>query len=149
MLLKNEVLPDYILLLRDIKNISSWHNTLNNVHSKNLVLHEKQFCAKKKFCVGQKVFWCRKNKFMLHEKSVPCHKKSYCCTKIVFRVDKNNMMLHKKKKIVLKKFILFFEERRIILIWISCMYVLSKLGKTDVYIKVKFKAPAIKWLKNA
>ena len=68
------------LLLRDNKNISSWHNILNNVHSKNLVLHEKQFCAKKKFCVGQKVFWCRKNKFMLHEK--------------VFHVKKK-LMLHK------------------------------------------------------
>ena len=137
------------LLLRDNKNISSWHNILNNVHSKNLVLHEKQFCAKKKFCVGQKVFWCRKNKFMLHEKVFHVKKKVNVAQKLYFVSTRTIWCCTRKKKIVLKKFILFFEERRIILIWISCMYVLSKLGKTDVYIKIKFKAPAIKWLKNA
>ena len=31
--------------------ISPWHNILNNVHNKNLVFHDKQFCVEKKF-------WC-------------------------------------------------------------------------------------------
>ena len=43
MLLKNEILPDYILLLRDIKNISSWHNTLNNVHSYSTLISQLHF----------------------------------------------------------------------------------------------------------
>ena len=95
------------LLLRDNKNISSWHNILNNVHSKNLVLHEKQFCAKKKFCVGQKVFWCRKNKFMLHEKVFHVKKKVNVAQKLYF-VSTRTIWCCTRKKNCAQKIYSFF-----------------------------------------
>ena len=69
------------------KYMSPWHNILNNVQNKSLVLHEKQFCVETK-------------SLMLHEK--------------VFHVDKNNWWWWCTKKNILcsKKLLIFFLERR-------------------------------------
>ena len=65
-------------------------NILNDVQNKNLVLHEKQFCAKTKMFyiaqrvilsrqkqvdVAQNIVSCQKKKFMLHKKSISCWQK--------------------------------------------------------------------------
>ena len=115
---KNEVLfyfifltRDYIFVIRNNKNISPWHNILNDAQNKHLVLHEKQFCVKtKSLTLHKKQCGVDKNKLMLHEK--------------VFHINKNKLMLHKrsiscrkkqddsapKKYFVLKK-VIFFPER--------------------------------------
>ena len=118
---KNEVLfyfifltRDYIFVIRNNKNISPWHNILNDAQNKHLVLHEKQFCVKtKSLTLHKKQCGVDKNKLMLHEK--------------VFHINKNKLMLHKKsiscrkkqddsapKKYFALEKVIFFPERRAI-----------------------------------
>ena len=97
------------LLLRDNRNISSWHSILNNVQKKKkFVLHEKQFC------VETKGFMCTESNAVSAKSSWCCTKKCFTSTKKVtvafkkiIHVDKNKM---KKKYYALKKVINFFPK---------------------------------------
>ena len=87
------------LLLRDNKNISLLRKILNNVKSKNLVFHEKQFCVET-------------NCLMLHKKLFISTKKRWCYAK-AFHVDKNKMMPWKKRFLHWKNLLIIPERRAI------------------------------------
>ena len=89
------------LLLCDNENISPWHNILNNVQNKNLVLAKNNFASK------QKVWCCTKNNFMSTEKKLILQKKMYlmstkarwCCTKKIFSTLKTYKFFSKRRAI--------------------------------------------------
>ena len=85
----------YILLLRDNKSISRWHNILNNVQNKNLVLHGKQFCV---FDVAPDYFCCISNLVptKITKNCFMSTKKSWCSTKRCFMSAKTRWCCAKK-----------------------------------------------------
>ena len=85
------------LLLRDNKNTSLWHNILNEVQNKILVLHEKYFCVEtKRLTLHKKKSGVNKNKLMLHEKVLHVNKITWCCLKKYFMSAKTRWCWTKK-----------------------------------------------------
>ena len=132
---KNDILFIYffeegiiLLLLQNNKDIWPWHNILNNIQNKSLVLHVKKNLYRiKKFDVAQKIIWCwqkqvdvhekafhvNENKSMLHRRKYFMSKKTWwCCTKKIFHVEKNKMMLHKKNILCSKKLLSHWGQQK-------------------------------------
>ena len=97
------------LLLREYRNISPWHNILNDVQNKKFDAGRKTIlCQNKKFYIAQRIILCREKhvdvaqkivssqpkEFMLHKKSISCQQKQHDSAP--------------KKSFVLKKAIKFF-----------------------------------------
>ena len=93
------------LLLCNNKNISPWHNILNDVEYKNLVLKWKVWRCTKSNLVSAKTCWCCTKKYLCHQKKVHVARKSISCWQ---KQDD----AASKKYFVYKKVIVSFSKRR-------------------------------------